>query len=156
MNANGQLFQKRSIILCLVIFTKLTITTIKINPQKYERNKNMNTILLIMFLHIIISVVFVFSQTSSTICLRSHGLLYFLWIVVPKTFFVITEHTFQEKRDEKRKKNLDADDHLHCKGQKYISLYIMPNNTLLCSRKGANNACNDSCQNQPMFGLTNS
>ena len=99
---------------------------------------------------------YVFTNISQTICLRSHGLLYFLWIVVPKTFFVITEHIFQEKRDEKRKKNLDADDHLHCKGQKYISLYIMPNNTLLCSRKGANNACNDSCQNQPMFGLTNS
>ena len=81
----------------------------------------------------------------------------FLWIVVPKTFFVITEHTFQEKREEEEnKKNLDADDDLYCKGQKYISLYIMPNNTLLCSRKGANNACNDSCQNQPMFGLTNS
>ena len=56
----------------------------------------------------------------------------FLWIVVPKTFFVITEHTFQEKRgEEENKKNLDADDDLFCKGQN-IYLYIMPNNTLLC------------------------
>ena len=56
----------------------------------------------------------------------------FLWIVVPKTFFVITEHTFQEKREEEEnKKNLDADDDLFCKGQN-IYLYVVPNNTLLC------------------------
>ena len=66
---------------------------------------------------------YVFTNISTTIYLRSHGLLYFLWIVVPKTFLVITEHTFQEKREEENKKNLDADDDLYCKGQKYISVY---------------------------------